>query len=109
QWLISWLPTSITQGFDSDTEITLWHVRTRAPVAAMNGNYRDFRFAPNGRCFATISSDNRIEIWDIPPRKPLGWFLGLAGLLLLLTVGGFWWQVPARREKRRGGTPRGTP
>ncbi len=36
---------------------------------------------------------------DIPPRKPLGWFLTLAGLLLLLTLGGFWWQ--ARRRKRK--------
>jgi hypothetical protein len=33
------------------------------------------------------------------PRKPLGWFLGLAGLLLLLTLGGFWWH--ARRRTRQ--------
>jgi hypothetical protein len=31
--------------------------------------------------------------------RPLGWFLGLAGLLLTLTLGGFWRQ--ARRRKRK--------
>jgi hypothetical protein len=44
-------------------------------------------------------ADRRISTWDIPPRKPLGWFLGLAGVLLLLTLGGFWRQ--ARRRKRQ--------
>jgi LPXTG-motif cell wall-anchored protein len=29
----------------------------------------------------------------------LGWFLTIAGLLLMLTLGGFWWQ--ARRRKRK--------
>ncbi len=48
---------------------------------------------------ATMNGDERLEIWDIPPRKPLGWFLALASLLLLLTLGGFWWQ--ARRRKRQ--------
>jgi WD40 repeat protein len=99
QWLISWLPANIAQSFDSDTELTFWHVPTRACLASMNGNYRDFRLAANGRCFATINGGNRIEIWDIPPRKPLGLFLTIAGLLLMLTIGGFWWQ--ARRRKRK--------
>ena len=62
------------------------------------GDRQSWSFAPNGRVMATRNGDEWLEIWDIPPRKPLGWFLGLAGILLLLTLGGFWWQ--ARRRKR---------
>jgi WD40 repeat protein len=89
-------------GFGStcwSSEVQFWNLATGSHLATIHGNYFACRFSANGRVMAAMNGDERLEIWDIPPRKPLGWFLGLAGLLLLLTLGGFWWQ--ARRRKRK--------
>jgi WD40 repeat protein len=40
-------------------------------------------FAPDGRTLAVLGNDNILRLWDIPPRKPLAWFLAAAGLLAL--------------------------
>jgi WD40 repeat protein len=99
EWLASWLPLNDLYDHYPATEISLWEMSSGRNLATIGAHHRDFCVSGNGRHFATVSGRNRIEIWDIPPRKPLGWFLGLAGLLLLLTLGGFWWQ--ARRRKRK--------
>src|SRR5262249_33503222 len=83
-----------------NTDLEVWGVGRGSRLAALHAG-GDYTFSPHGKLLAVWADGHPIETWDIPPRKPLGWFLGLAGLLLLLTLAGFWWQVPARREKRQ--------
>jgi WD40 repeat protein len=40
------------------------------------------RFAPDGATFAVVTDDH-IEIWDVPPRKPLTWLAVAAAVLAL--------------------------
>jgi hypothetical protein len=40
------------------------------------------KFASDGRTLA-IRGDGIVRLWDIPPRKPLAWFLAAAGLLAM--------------------------
>jgi hypothetical protein len=40
-------------------------------------------WAPDGRSFAAVDPDGNLAIWDIPPRKPLGWFALAAAVLAL--------------------------
>ena len=53
--------------------------------------------SPDGRRFAIREKDGTIAIWDMPPRKPLGLYLGLSGPLVALVVGAGLW----RRFRRR--------
>jgi hypothetical protein len=40
-------------------------------------------YSPDGRSFAALDTAGNIAIWDLPPRKPLGWFALAAGVLAL--------------------------
>ena len=82
---------------NDDPRLELWDLNNGQLLSVIGGG--GFAFSSDGKSLAVNRGDHAIEIWDIPPRKPLGWFFGLAGLLLLLTLGGFWWQ--ARRRKRQ--------
>jgi WD40 repeat protein len=100
QWLRDRLAFLSVGSSDSPTEIGFWNVADGRHLATIYGHFQDPQYSSDGSVMAVMNGDQRFEIWDIPPRRPLGWFLGLAGLLLLLTLGGFWWQ--ARRRKRNG-------
>src|SRR5262249_18066747 len=96
-----WFPAFPISFNPFDGAVVLCDTRTSTELSVIS-DADDFIVSADGNFLATYrEADRTISIWDIPPRKPLGWFLGLAGVLLLLTLGGFWWQVPARREKRK--------
>jgi WD40 repeat protein len=77
--------------------LELWDIASGTKVAHFAAA-DDYAFSADGKLLALTSSAGIMQIWDVRQRKPVGWFLGLAGVLLLLTLGGFWWQ--ARRRKR---------
>jgi WD40 repeat protein len=52
-------------------------------------------YAPDGRSLVTVNDGGAIELWDIPPRKSLGWF-ALAAAILALPFAGLAW----RRSRR---------
>jgi WD40 repeat protein len=91
------LPDSLIQR--SHYELKFLDLVTGKSLGAIANGGRRYALSPDGRRLAALNDDDCLCIWDIPPRKPLGWFLGLAGLSLMLTLGGFWWQ--ARRRKRQ--------
>jgi WD40 repeat protein len=100
-WLEPWLPGRLSALRSGIKQLVLYNLKTGQNVGVLpGGTLGDYWFSADGRTLAISGGDpNRIDVWDLPPRKPLGWFLGLAGLLLMLTLGGFCWQ--ARRRKRK--------
>jgi WD40 repeat protein len=58
-----------------------------------------FTWAPDGSMIAChLPLGKGVQIWDIPPRKPLAWFTAVAGLLALLVGALAWWRC--RRLRR---------
>jgi WD40 repeat protein len=45
--------------------------------------YGDALFSPDGESLAVIEPAGRLDIWDVPARKPPGWFAVIAGVLAL--------------------------
>jgi WD40 repeat protein len=97
EWLRRLTGQSTTTVSDHMT-VRLWDVKSQRRIVSLERS-SPLAFSPDGQTLVTMGETGAIEIWDIPPRKPLGWFLGLAGLLLMLTLGGFWWQARRRKQK----------
>jgi WD40 repeat protein len=98
EWLAKALPWLDTTPPTTERRIRCWNLASGREFPSLRACWDHFALSPDSRLLATYCDDGTIQIWDIPARKPLGWFLTLAGLLLLLSLGGFWWQ--ARRRKR---------
>jgi WD40 repeat protein len=92
--LLSWIGIEPNQ----TGNLEVWDIAGRRKLAHFAAQ-PDYAFSPDGKLLAVRPDDHTIQIWDIPPRKPLGLFLTIAGLLIMLTLGGFWWK--ARRRKRK--------
>jgi WD40 repeat protein len=56
---------------------------------------------PDGATFITQGMNGQIQLWDVPPRKPLTWFLALAALLALPPTVLARWRVRNASAKRR--------
>jgi WD40 repeat protein len=67
----------------------LWAIEPTEELAEFDG-CADARFSPDGKLLAARYNDGVIRIWDVPPRKPLGFILGLAASLWAVIVGGLW-------------------
>jgi hypothetical protein len=82
----------------SDSHLELLDTATgRLLLTLPDGNAA---FAPDGQSFAFIS-DGRpgtVELWDIPPRKPLTWF-ALAAAVLALPLAGLAWRRSHRLRR----------
>jgi WD40 repeat protein len=75
----------------------LWDVERGEEIAS----FRDCRrgvFSPDGRTLATVDGRNRVEIWTVPPRRPLGLILALTTVTWGLFLLACWW---AKRWVRR--------
>jgi WD40 repeat protein len=67
----------------------LWDVETARELAAFDG-CRQALFSPDGKTLAAAYQDGTIRIWDVPPRKPVGFILGLSAALWTVIVAGAW-------------------
>jgi hypothetical protein len=116
---------ALLETYKSPLESTLESVRARLPVAqtigaghtsvgvydASTGRYcgrvMDVHFgsapllSPDGRTLAVQREDLAIELWDVPPRKSLTWFLAAAALLALPLA----WLARRRVRRLAGVTP----
>jgi WD40 repeat protein len=67
-----------------DEDLVFVDIRTGEIVASMPWfRLRDPLISPDGKTLAFYSSENDesvVEVWDIPPRKPLRWMLGLLAI-----------------------------
>jgi WD40 repeat protein len=99
QWIRERIPILAQKDEHEVPVIRIWNIRTGNEYSPLWRCRGPFVISSDSKTLAGLGSDGTIQLWDLPPRKPLGWFLGLASLLLLLTLGGFWWQ--ARRRNRK--------
>jgi WD40 repeat protein len=64
--------------------ITLFDAANGREIGCVAGEFRWARWSPESRLLATLDDDRHVvRIWDIPPRKPLGWFAIAAGIVAL--------------------------
>src|SRR5262245_33998205 len=71
----------------------LWQVETGEHLATIPSSW-EAMFSPDGRTLATLNRDGTVNLWDVPPRKPLLLILGISLVtwVLLLIVGRFVWR-----------------
>jgi hypothetical protein len=86
------LQTAAVRIYDTQTG------RCRAQTASAYGRY-SFLLSPNGQMLAVQRDNSIIDVFDLPPRKPLTWF-ALAAALLALPLAGLAWR--RSRCLRRG-------
>jgi WD40 repeat protein len=67
-------------------------VETQTGQGITRGGINVWSSTPDGRYVLTQSRDNVYQLWDVPARKPLRWFLP-ALALWSLAAGGFTWLV----------------
>jgi hypothetical protein len=76
-WLgLRWPFASVKQS------VQLWDAATAQPIGELPGEAS--YWSPDGRAIAVVSNIFErplFELWDVPPRKPLTWFLFGAALL----------------------------
>jgi WD40 repeat protein len=80
----------------------LWDVRTGAEAAAFE-DCTEGLFSPDGKTLATVHGDGTIQIWDVPPRRPLLVTLGLTACLWSILLFG---SALVRKLVRRRGPER---
>ena len=104
--LLKWFATflgnkSLGEGW-ADYEIGFLDNKTGQKVASIVRERINLaQVFPDGKTLALETSKDHepiIEIWDIPPRKPLRWVLGLLAIpsvVTVITLGG-WWRARLR-------------
>jgi WD40 repeat protein len=95
-WLWNWLEdhfTALQRIQRNDCRKRLWDVSSRRELLKIDGARGRCLFAPDSRSLVTQKryGDATIEVWDVPPRRPLvriliGAFVPAIGILLL----GYW-------------------
>src|SRR5205085_5464419 len=50
-------------------------------LGVVPGDVSDAHWSPDGRSVAVIANGETVQVWDVPPRKPLAWFAAGVGLL----------------------------
>src|SRR5262249_46674180 len=69
--------------------IRVWAVETAEELLALLG-CQETRFSPDGKLLAAAYADGTVQVWDVPPRKPARFVLGLSALLWAVIVAGAW-------------------
>lgn len=97
QWCATYLGIKGLGEEGNDEELAFLDTRTGKSVGAIiRRRIGDVKIFPNGKKLALTTSENDnsiIEIWDIPPRKPLRWVLGLLaipGVVTLIMLRKWW-------------------
>jgi WD40 repeat protein len=87
---------------DSDLEVR--NVDSGVVVAVIPASGNAALVSPDGRRLAVENKEGRIELWDLPPRKPVSLVVALAITAGLLGQAWAWWLLrgsnrPAQREE----------
>ena len=86
------------QNLESQSQLAFLDTRTGDKVATIKLPTVDGAISPDGKTLALPMlkyEESTIEIWDIPPRKPLRWVLGLLAIPSVVTLITYWkwWKV----------------
>jgi WD40 repeat protein len=80
--------------------IRIWNTESGKELESLQNCQGPFAFSPNGQTLAARNQDGTLQLWDVPPRKPLGlilaWSCVPAGLVLLFA----WWRGRRLRAQR---------
>src|SRR5262249_14465589 len=76
EWIGSVLPRLVDLR-ESRPLVRLWDTSTGEELPALRNCKGKFLFAPDSGTLAVQGEDGSIQLWDLPPRKPLGFALAL--------------------------------
>jgi WD40 repeat protein len=84
-WLRGRFPNWISPNGSSAVAINIYDAasgtfRCRIPTSS---GWKSFHLSPNGQKLVTERVNGVLDIYDLPPNKPLGWFAAGAGVLAL--------------------------
>jgi hypothetical protein len=91
QWLERWTPWLGVRAAPGQVRVV--DVMTGRTECVLPGGWGQAFFLPDGR--AAVRRRDTLQVWDIPPGKPLTWIAAVAGLLAIPPAGLAW-----RRSRR---------
>src|SRR5262249_42885689 len=89
-WLMEKLAISDNHFRRSHSELKFFDMATGKSLGAIANAGRFYELSPDGHRLAALNDDDCLCIWDIPPRKPVGWFLAIAAGMLALWAAAVW-------------------
>jgi hypothetical protein len=105
QWFLRLLGIKNLARQELKSQLVFLDTRTGHKVAANEVPVIDGAISPDGKTLALPMLKNQestIEIWDIPPRKPLRWVLALMAIPSVFTLFTIWryWKARSRSVLR---------
>ncbi len=89
QWCSRYLGVKNRTRQEFDSQLVFLDTRTGHKVAAIEVPDIDGAISPDGKTLALPmrkNDESTIELWDIPPRKPLRWVLGFLAIPSVVTL-----------------------
>jgi hypothetical protein len=77
--LARWLPTMFQGWLLPGGKAEVWLIDPATGSRAAWSRGTEYIFSPDGRTMVEAWGFARIGIWDVPPRKPWGWFAAAVG------------------------------
>jgi WD40 repeat protein len=102
EWLNARIPAIASSLSETPQTVSFYDATTARLLCRLDGVH-DLVASCDSKLLATYcSKDQTISIWDIPPRKPVGWFLAIAAGMAGLWAAVVW--RSSRRRRRLAGT-----
>jgi WD40 repeat protein len=90
--LSRWMPRVFPIDETDQPVIRIWNTESGKELTSLQKCQGPFAFSPDGQTLAARNQDGTLQLWDVPPRKPLGlifaWSCVSAGLVLLFNCWG---------------------
>jgi WD40 repeat protein len=84
--------------FRERSQSQLWDIRTGTCLATFDGNAS---FAPDGSSLLLVTDKGRIELWDLPLRRPLKYAVAICLSAVLVGAVLVWWFRAVRHHSNR--------
>jgi WD40 repeat protein len=69
-----------------ETSLELWDLATRRSLDVLDDYATECLFSPDGKTFVAQKDSKRIDVWDLPPRKPIGSIIAWSVMPALLVL-----------------------
>jgi hypothetical protein len=103
------LPWLWSLGEDPKTKDRWFLIDEKSGRVVAHGDQIHCQCNPQGTLLLTEDRQHRHLLWDVPPRKPLGWFVALAGVLSVFVVLLARWRLGGQQPDASAGAKHALP